>query len=117
MTSWASTSRTRSSTSAGPKVQHEVKHVDPDLYLTFLEHYRPTSPATDADIESLPIIMRAQRLGKVAKRAGSILTKHAVEPRRPKDAAGFAKMLDREASRLRWLDQYLPDLARIDRPA
>ncbi|MFZ0142265.1 MAG: phosphotransferase [Aeromicrobium sp.] len=89
------------------KDQHNVKHVDLDLYQRFLEHYRPTSPATDADIESLPIMMRAQRLGKVAKRAGSILTKHAVEPRQPKDAAGFAKMLDREASRLRWLETNL----------
>jgi len=94
------------------KDEHGEKHIDLNLYVEFLEHYRATSPATDSDIESLPIIMRAQRLGKVSKRAGSILTKHAVEPRQPKNAAGFAKMLDKEASRLRWLDEHLPDLAR-----
>lgn len=94
------------------KDKHGEKHIELDLYMKFLEHYRATSPATDADIESLPIIMRAQRLGKVSKRAGSILAKHALEPRQPKDAAGFAKMLGKEASRLRWLDEHLPDLGR-----
>lgn len=91
------------------KDKHGVKHIDKRRYLKFLEHYRPTSPATDTDIETLPLLLRAQRLGKVMKRSGSVMAKHAVTPRRPKDAVGFAEMLAKETARVRLLEKHLPD--------
>lgn len=93
-----------------PSDRKAKNRIDMATYERFLEHYRPESPATDIDIEALPLVLRAQRLIKVAKRAGSVLTKHALEPRQPDDAAGFAEMLGKEVLRLRWLEANLSDL-------
>jgi Ser/Thr protein kinase RdoA (MazF antagonist) len=76
--------------------------IDPDRCRTFLHHYRNLAPLAEADLAAMPDVFQAQRLIVIVKKCENLLTKQAIVPRQPKDAAKFALMLERECNRVRW---------------
>jgi len=76
----------------------------------FLVAYKEVEPLPDQEIEVLPLIFRAQRLAKVLNKCDNLLTKNAVLPQEEKDVRKVATMAEREAVRLRWLEERSNDL-------
>ena len=79
---------------------------------SFLDSYRREFPLPDADVAVLPLALRTHRLATVDKKAGNVLAKHAIAPRTPDQAAGFAELIAREVRRLRWVAAHEPQLNR-----
>lgn len=76
----------------------------------FVQAYREVEPLSRDEIRVLPHIFRAQRLVKVVRKCCNFLTKDAVTPQQPKDARKLLAILEREAVRLRWLEERARDL-------
>jgi len=76
----------------------------------FLDAYREVEPLAAEELRSLPLIFRAQRLAKVLRKCHNFLVKNAMVPQQPKDARKLMVMLEREAVRLRWLEEHAADL-------
>jgi Ser/Thr protein kinase RdoA (MazF antagonist) len=94
----------------GP-VRREGVGLDPGRAGSFLTHYRAQTPLTDRDLRAVPALLRAQRLGKVVKKCQNALTVHAATTRdHPVDVVRFARALDRERARIRWLSDDVPTL-------
>lgn len=77
--------------------------IDRDRCRAFLHYYRSQAPLAEADLAAMPELFQAHRLIVIAKKCGNLLTKQAIVPRQPKDAAKFALLLERECARVRWL--------------
>ena len=75
-----------------------------------LDAYREVEPLPESEITALPLIFRAQRLAKVLNKCDNLLTKNAVVPQEEKDLRKVAIMAEREAIRLRWLEEHSQDL-------
>jgi Ser/Thr protein kinase RdoA (MazF antagonist) len=93
----------------GP-VRREGVGLDLGLVDVFLNHYRPQTPLTDGDLRAVPALLRAQRLGKVLKKCQNVLTVQETTPQHPVDVTRFARALDRECARVRWLSDNVPTL-------
>jgi Ser/Thr protein kinase RdoA (MazF antagonist) len=81
--------------------------LDLDLAGQFLHHYRTQAPVTDRDLRAVPAFLRAQRLGKLLKKCQNVLTVQATTQQHPVDVTKFARGLDRECSRVRWLTEHV----------
>jgi Ser/Thr protein kinase RdoA (MazF antagonist) len=86
--------------------------IDIERAAAFVRSYRTELPLAEADTAGLLIALRTQRLATVDKKCDNILAKHALIPRGPDDAAGFAGLVAREVGRLRWIADNEPQLTR-----
>ena len=90
----------------------DARWIDVDRAAGFLRSYRTELPLAEADTAGLVVALRTQRLATVDKKCDNLLAKHAMVPRRPDDAAGFAGLIARETGRLRWIASHEPELGR-----
>jgi len=87
--------------------------IDLELGAAFLRHYASERALGAADAAALPWALRLQRLAVVSKKCTNVLTKHALLPRGAEEASQLARLVSREADRLRWLSLHHDDLARV----
>lgn len=95
---------------AGPELPgpHEDR-VDLGRVAEFVAAYREVADVADWELEVLPLLVRAQRLGKVLSRAARFLRSHDGPGPRHEDAAhedilAVVGMAEIEVQRLRWLE-------------
>lgn len=72
----------------------------------FLEAYQEMEPLPQSDVYQLPLIFRAQRLVKVEVKCRNLINKNAVIPQKEKDIRKLVTIYEKEALRLRWLEEH-----------
>lgn len=85
--------------------------MDPVCCRAYLEAYLSEQPLPVSELEALPAVMAAQRLIKVAVKAGNLARKHNTRLRQTeRDVDKFASVLEHEARMLGWLRQWGTEL-------
>ncbi len=77
---------------------------------TFMVAYQNEEPLAPGEAERLAQVMRAQRLLKVAGKAGNLVAKHTVVAQEEKDALKLIETLELEVPRLAWLEDHAAEL-------
>lgn len=72
--------------------------------------YGALEPLTTAEVDRFPMVLRAQRLIKVANKAANLLAKHAAVTQGEKDGLKFIEMLELEAARVGWIEAHEMEL-------
>ena len=62
------------------------------------------------EVAALPVIFRAERLGKVLTKTVNFLRKHEASRQQEKDVHKLLDAIEREADRVRWLEETEPAL-------
>lgn len=71
----------------------------------FMAAYGEVAYLPAQELAALPLIFRTQRLVKVLSKTGNFLRKHDTVRQEEKDVLKVVEMLEREADRMRWLEE------------
>lgn len=77
---------------------------------TFMAAYQEIEALAPCEAERLPVVLRAQRLLKVAGKSSNLLAKDAVVPQQEKDLLKLIETLELELPRLRWPEEHEDEL-------
>ncbi|HKZ50958.1 MAG TPA: phosphotransferase [Dehalococcoidia bacterium] len=75
--------------------------------------YQEVEALPKRELQALPLIFRGQRLLKVLNKCENFLRKNAIVPQETKDVRKLATMAEREAVRVRWLEEHSGDLVAV----
>lgn len=87
--------------------------LDLDRCRDLMHAYREVEPLPPDEIRALPLIFRGQRLMKVCNKCQNFLRKNAIQPQEQKDVKKVATIIEREAVRLRWLEDRRESLVSV----